>query len=98
MRLSGGFNTVDYVQTEGRITHYNLLGGARRLDVTGAVGNLFASTLDGQFIFRPVPVDPLLTGNPDEFLQPTWQTNIQFTQPAFLRRPRNSLSFGAFAQ
>ena len=38
------------------------------------------------------------TGNPDEFLQPTWQTNIQFTQPAFLRRPRNSLSFGAFAQ
>jgi len=98
VRLSGGFNTVDYVQTEGRFTHYNLLGGARRLDLTAAVGNLFASPLDGWFIFRQQTVDSLLTGNPDEFLQPTWQTNIQFTQPAFLRRPRNSLSFGAFAQ
>jgi outer membrane protein insertion porin family len=97
-RLSGGFNTVDYVQTEGRFTHYNLLGGARRLDLTATVGNLFANSLDGWFIFRQQTVDTSLTGNPDEFLKPTWQTNIQFTQPAFLRRPRNSLSFGAFAQ
>jgi outer membrane protein assembly factor BamA len=97
-RLSGGFNTVDYVQTEGRFTHYNLLGGARRLDVTGTVGNLFANQLDGWAIFRQQTVDSTLTGNPDEFLLPTWQANIQFTQPAFLRRPKNSLSFGAFAQ
>ena len=98
MRLSGGFNTVDYLQTEARFTHYNLLGGARRLDLSATVGNLFASSLDGWFIFRQQTVDSALTGNPDEFLKPTWQANIQFTQPAFLRRPRNSLSFGAFAQ
>src|SRR5689334_11485514 len=81
-RLSGGFNTIDYLQTEGRFTHYNLLGGARRLDVTATVGNLFASTLDGWGIFRQQIVDTTLTGNPDEFLKPTWQANIQFTQPA----------------
>ncbi|HEX7978928.1 MAG TPA: BamA/TamA family outer membrane protein [Gemmatimonadaceae bacterium] len=98
MRLGGGFNTVDYFQTEARFTHYNLLGGARRLDITGTVGNLLASPLDGWFIFRQQIVDSTLTGNPDEFLRPTWQANIQFTQPAFLRRPRNSLSFGGFAQ
>jgi outer membrane protein assembly factor BamA len=98
MRLSGGFNTVDYLQTEARFTHYNLLGGARRLDLSATAGNLLASSLDGQFIFRQQIVDSTLTGNPDEFLKPTWQANIQFTQPAFLRRPRNSLSFGAFAQ
>jgi len=98
VRLSAGFNTVDYVQTEGRFTHYNLLGGARRLDLTATVGNLLASPLDGWFIFRQQIVDSLLTGNPDEFLKPTWQANIQFTQPSFLRRPKNSLSFGGFAQ
>jgi outer membrane protein assembly factor BamA len=97
-RLSAGFNTVDYIQTEGRFTHYNLLGGARRLDLTATVGNLFSSTLDGWGIFRQQTVDSTLTGNPDEFLKPTWQANIQFTQPAFLRRPKNSLSFGGFAQ
>jgi outer membrane protein assembly factor BamA len=98
VRLSGGFNTIDYIQTEGRFTHYNLLGGARRLDLTATVGNLLANQLNGQGIFRQQTVDSTLTGNPDDFLQPTWQTNIQFTQPSFLRRPRNSLSFGAFAQ
>jgi len=97
-RLSGGFNTIDYIQTEGRFTHYNLLGGARRLDLTATVGNLFVRTLDGWGIFRQQSVDTTLTGNPDEFLKPTWQANIQFTQPAFLRRPKNSLSFGGFAQ
>jgi outer membrane protein assembly factor BamA len=97
-RLSGGFNTVDYIQTEGRFTHYNLLGGARRLDLTATVGNLFANQLNGWGIFRQQTVDSSLTGNPDEFLKPTWQANIQFTQPSFLRRPKNSLSFGGFAQ
>ncbi len=97
-RLSAGFNTVDYIQTEGRFTHYNLLGGARRLDLTATVGNLLSRPLDGWGIFRQQTVDNTLTGNPDEFLKPTWQANIQFTQPAFLRRPKNSLSFGGFAQ
>ena len=45
-RISAGFNTVDFFQAEGRFTHYNLLGGARRLDATATVGNLFASSLE----------------------------------------------------
>jgi outer membrane protein insertion porin family len=97
-RLSTGFNTVDYIQAEGRFTHYNLLGGARRLDLTGAVGNLFARSLNGQGIFHLQRTDSTVTGNANDFLAPTWQANIQFTQPAFLRRPKNSLGFGGFAQ
>ena len=97
-RLSGGFNTVDYIQTEGRFTHYNLLGGARRLDATVTLGNLLAHQLDGAGIFHAQPVDTTITGSADDFLSPTWHANLQFTQPAFLKRSRNSLSFGAFAQ
>jgi outer membrane protein assembly factor BamA len=97
-RLSAGFNTVDFIQTEGRFTHYNLLGGARRLDATAAIGNLFASSLNGSGIFHAQPTDASVTGNVDDFLKPTWQANVQLTQPAWLRRPRNSIGIGAFAQ
>lgn len=97
-RISAGFNTVDYIQTEGRFTHYNLLGGARRLDATLTLGNLLANQLEGAGIFHAQPVDTTITGSTVDFLSPTWNANLRFTQPAFLRRPRNSLSFGAFAQ
>jgi outer membrane protein assembly factor BamA len=97
-RLSGGFNTVDYIQTEGRFTHYNLLGGARRLDVTATVGNLFARSLNGSGIFHLQRTDSTVTGNANDFLAPTWQTSVEFTQPAWLKRPKNSLAFGGFAQ
>jgi outer membrane protein assembly factor BamA len=97
-RLSGGFNTVDYIQTEGRFTHYNLLGGARRLDASLTFGNLLARQLDGAGIFHAQRADSTITGNAADFLSPTWHTTVQFTQPAFLRRPRNSLGFGGFAQ
>ena len=97
-RLSGGFNTVDYIQTEARYTAYNLLGGARRLELSGTVGNLFASAINGRGIFRRIQADTTITGDAKAFLQPTWQTSATLVQPAFLQRPRNSLSFGAFAQ
>jgi outer membrane protein assembly factor BamA len=97
-RLSGGFNTVDYFQTEGRFTHYNLLGGARRLDGTVTFGNLLARQLNGTGIFREQRADSTVTGNANDFLSPTWHASVQFQQPAFLKRPRNSLGFGAFAQ
>ena len=41
-RISTGFNTVEFVQVEGRFQHFNFFGGARQLDLQGAVGNLFA--------------------------------------------------------
>jgi outer membrane protein assembly factor BamA len=96
-RASVGFNTVDYVQTDGRFTHYNLFGGARRLDVTGAVGNLFARSLNGKGIFHKQSPDTTITGSAADFLQPTWQTSISLTQPAFIRA-RNTLGITAFAQ
>ncbi|MFL5620725.1 MAG: outer membrane protein assembly factor [Gemmatimonadaceae bacterium] len=97
-RISGGFNTVDYIQTEGRFTHYNLLGGARRLDATVTLGNLLSRQLNGAGIFHVQRTDSTVTGNANDFLAPTWHASVQFQQPAFLKRPRNSLGFGGFAQ
>ena len=97
-RLSAGFNTVDYIQTDARYTAYNLLGGARRLELSGTLGNLFASSMNGRGIFRQIPGDTSITGNASVFLQPTFQASATLVQPAFLQRPKNSLSFGAFAQ
>src|SRR6266550_7287974 len=51
-RISAGFNTIDFVQVESRFTHYNFIGGARRLDIQGVVGNLFAASLSGRGIFH----------------------------------------------
>jgi outer membrane protein insertion porin family/translocation and assembly module TamA len=94
-----GFNTVDFVQTDARYTHYNLLGGARRLDVSGTLGNLGASSLNGKGPFHHFETDHFngVTGNGADFLSPTWQTSISLTQPAFIRA-RNALGIGAFAQ
>ena len=97
-RVSFGFNTVDYAQTDTRYTAYNLFGGARRLELSATVGNLFASSMNGAGIFRKIPLDTTFTGDAEAFLQPTWQTSATLVQPAFLQRPKQSLSFGAFAQ
>ncbi len=96
-RVSGGFNTVDYIQTEARFTDYNLFGGARRLDLTGTVGNLFARSLNGKGIFHRQNPDTTITGSAADFLQPTWQASASLTQPAFIRA-RNTLALTAFAQ
>ncbi|HEU5175306.1 MAG TPA: BamA/TamA family outer membrane protein [Gemmatimonadaceae bacterium] len=88
--VGGGFNTIDYFQLQGRFTHYNILGGARRLDLTGAVGNLLASSMNGAGIFRRIESD-----NP-AYLQPTYQLSVDFKQPAFLQRPENAVGVGAF--
>lgn len=97
-RLSGGFNTVDFIQTEARFTHHNLLGGARRLELSATAGNLLASSLNGRGLFKRVLEDTTITGDARAFVQPTWQASLTLTQPAFLQRPRNALSVGAFAQ
>jgi outer membrane protein insertion porin family len=98
-RLSGGFNTFDFVQVEGRFTHNNFFGGARRLEAVATLGNLFASSLNGSSIggligFQDVTKD--VVGNTDEFLSPTYQGSVDFTQP-WLWSPKNSAGIGAFA-
>ena len=97
-RLSAGFNTVDFIQTEGRFTHYNLLGGARRLALSAATGNLLAPTLNGKGIFLAQTLDSTTTGDAADFLRPTWQASLTLTQPSFLQQSRNSLSIGGFVQ
>ena len=96
IRLSAGFNTVDFVQTETRYTIYNWLGSARRVDLRATVGNLLAPQLYGRAIFGSAA--PFGIGNEveDAFLQPTWQISAEVSQPWFFS-PRNSVSVGIFA-
>ena len=93
-RTAAGFNNVDFIQLDGRYTNYNTFGGARRLDVTGVVGNLGVTRLSGRFPFREAQRDFL---NNEAFTMPTWQVSADVRQPAWLRKPENALALGGFA-
>lgn len=98
-RVSGGFNTFDFIQVDGRFTHNNFFGGARRLDAAATLGNLFAGTLNGSQIggligFQNVTSD--IQGETAQFLRPTYQASVDFTQPWFFA-PQNSAGLGVFA-
>ena len=94
VRTSAGFNTVDFVQTEARFTHYNFLGGARRLDIQGTIGNLFARQLNGTFIFKDALIN--VGSDADRFLAPTWQASADVRQRWF-RSPLNTIGLSVFA-
>jgi len=96
VRLAGGFNTVDYVQLDGRFTNYNFLGNARRLQVQATVGNLLASALEDEFIFAKLRVSDDFSGDRSPFLKPNWQTSIELTQP-WAGGPRNTAAASIFA-
>src|SRR5688500_3791049 len=93
-RLSAGFNTADFVQVEGIFTNRNWSGGARRLNLSLAVGNLFASGLNGTLLFRDVFSG--IDGDRSDYTKPTWRASAEVRQPWFLS-PRNELSLSAFA-
>lgn len=95
-RLGPGLSTVDFLQFQSHYTAYNLFGGARRLDIDGTVGNLFASSLAGRGLFRDVQSD-VQHGSVSPFYQPTYTASIDFKQPAFLQRPPDQFGVGAFA-
>jgi outer membrane protein assembly complex protein YaeT len=92
-RLSAGFNTVDFAQVEGRFTHYNFIGGARRLDIQAAVGNLFARALNGRGIFHNASVPQ--TSALSRYFVPTYNASIDLRQPWF-GSPHNELSLSIF--
>ena len=92
-RLSGGFNTIDFFQVEGRFTHYNFFGRARRLDVQGAVGNLFANSLTGRFIFRDAFSE--VKTERSRYLAPTYNASINLREPWFGAQA-NELALGIF--
>ena len=96
IRYGPGLNNIDFAQFQAHYTSYNMLGGARRLDIDGTVGNLLASSLQGRGFFRDVTAD---VGNQDvqPYLQPTYNASIDFRQPAFLQRPKDAFGIGGFA-
>jgi len=97
-RVGPGLTNVDFLQLQAHYTSYNLFGGARRLDLDGSVGNLFASSLQGRGTFRNIRNDLAAPDtNISPFVQPTYNASIDFKQPAFLQRPANAAGFGAFA-
>jgi outer membrane protein insertion porin family len=95
-RIGGGFSTAEFVQVEGRFTHYNWMGKGRRLDVNATVGNLFASSLNGHSFFDDVLPPTLSVDDPDAFLRPTWRAGVEIMQPGFLS-VYNRVGMGAFA-
>ena len=93
-RVSAGFNTIDFFQVESRFTHYNFLGGARRLDFQFVVGNLFAKSLNGRGIFSnaSVPATSALA----RYFVPTYNASLEFHQPWF-GSPHNNLALSVFS-
>ncbi len=97
VKLSAGFSTIDFIQTEGKFTNYNFLGNARRLDLHLVVSNLLAPALNGTGLFRDVLADNGLPGDSSNaYLKPTYQASIDVTQ-RWIGDPRNTISFGLFA-
>ncbi|MEP7086251.1 MAG: POTRA domain-containing protein, partial [Gemmatimonadota bacterium] len=97
VKLSAGFNTVDFVQTEGKYTDYNFFGNARRLDLHLVLSNLLAPALNGTGIFRDVLADNGLPGDSSKaYLKPNFQASIDVTQRWF-GDPRNTVGLGLFA-
>src|SRR5207244_542463 len=73
-RVSAGFNTIDFGQFESRFTDYNFFGSARRLDVQGVVGNLFAKSLSGRGIFQNATLAQ--TSSLARYFVPTYNASI----------------------
>lgn len=53
-----GWSTDECLQTEARLTHRNLFGGARRLEITARLKNIFAQQLGGSFPCSGVGTNP----------------------------------------
>ena len=93
-RISAGFNTVDFFQVEGRFTHYNLFGGAKRLELQGVAGNLFAGSLNGRGIFRKLTDN--VGSDWSRYFTPTYNLSANLRKPWFISHA-NELSLGVFS-
>lgn len=94
VRVSTGFNTVDFFQVAGRYANYNWRGGARRLSLDAAVGNLFASTLNGRGLFYDVSKS-VIGGTQSKYFAPTYTASAEVRQPWF-GSPANELALSVF--
>ena len=94
MRLSGGFNTVDFVQLEANFDDYSWLGGGRQLSLNGVLSNIFAPQFNGTGIFQNV------TGNLTDqeaapYLRLNYEVGADITQP-WWHDARNTLALNLF--
>ncbi|MGZ8458373.1 MAG: POTRA domain-containing protein, partial [Gemmatirosa sp.] len=100
-RTSVGFSTADFFQVDARFTHNYWLGDARRLDISGAVGNLGAQQLINTFPFNYA--NGFTQGDEAEralrqsgrYFAPTYQAGID-VQQRWLGSPRNTIGGGLF--
>jgi outer membrane protein assembly factor BamA len=95
-RVGGGLNTMEFVQVEGRYTHYNFFGGGRRVEVRGTIGNLLADQLSGRGIFHEVRRENFGGLEPDIFTRPTWLASVDLIQPSF-RSAENTMGLSIFS-
>jgi outer membrane protein assembly factor BamA len=86
VRLGIGLNTADAVNAQGRWTSRNFLGGARRVEVSGRVANVFA---------EPLRAVPLFDTGRDVYGRIAGGLALDFTQP-WLWGPRNTGGAGVF--
>lgn len=88
VRLGSGWTTAECLNVESRWTSRNFLGGGRRLQIRGRLGNLLAPQ------FR----DVLCTqSGQDEFAELTWLAAVDVLQP-WIFSTRNSLTASVFAE
>ncbi len=97
-RTSVGFTTADFLQVEGRFTHHYFLGGSRRLNVQGTLGNLGAR---GFYLALPQnvfqnPFREVTGGTASRFFLPTYYLGFD-VQQRDVGSPRNTLGFGVYA-
>jgi outer membrane protein assembly factor BamA len=88
VRVGAGLNSVECGTLEGRWTSRNFLGGGRRVEVQGQVGNLLMGQCEQV---------PLLSPVESSFQDLTGVFSIDFTQP-WLFGPRNNVGVGLFAE
>ena len=88
VRLGGGLNNMECGNIEGRWTSRNFLGGGRRVEVRGRVGNLFIDQCEEV---------PLLSEDYVSYHKLTGLAAVDFSQPWFFG-PRNSVGLGVFTE
>jgi outer membrane protein insertion porin family/translocation and assembly module TamA len=101
-RLSAGFTTADFAQVEGRYSNNYWLGGPRRLDLSGVLGNLGADQLYRTFPFTTAngfnqgsEVQRQLATS-GRYFAPTYSVGADVRQ-RFFQSTRNTIGVGIFA-
>lgn len=90
IRVGAGANSLDCINAQGLWTSRNFLGGARRLEVRGAISNVLSEQLGGTTLCQQARKDSL-------YAQLTYAISADFAQPWFFG-PRNTLGLGIFAE